>query len=95
MFDVVIIGGNLAGATAAINAAERGVSVALIERHEKPFFPAHCGEAMPSTWTRWLDLDKIGCPKNEIKNVIINVSSPKEYTLKLKKLRTLIFEIIY
>lgn len=92
MIDVVVIGGNLAGATAAINAAEKGISVALIERHKKPFFPAHCGEAMPSIWTKWLDLDKIGCPKNEIKNVVINVSSPKEYVLKLKKRKALIFD---
>ena len=92
MIDVVVIGGNLAGATAAINAAEKDVSVALIERHKKPFFPAHCGEAMPSTWTKWIDLDKIGCPKNEIKNIIINVSSPKKYVLKLKKYKALIFD---
>ena len=92
MFDVVVIGGNLAGANAAIKAAERGVSVALIERHKKPFFPAHCGEAMPSTWTELIDLDGIGCPKNEIKKIILNVSSPKEYSLKLKKHKALIFD---
>jgi geranylgeranyl reductase family protein len=92
VFDVVIIGGNLAGATAAINAAERDVSVALVEKKKKPFFPAHCGEAMPITWTKLLDLNKIGCPINEIKKVKINVSSPKQYFLKLKKYNGLIFD---
>ena len=95
MFDVVVIGGNLAGATAANNAAERGVSVALVERHKKPFFPAHCGEAMPDTWTRLIDLDKIGCPKNKIKNFIFNVSSPREYHITLKKPRSYIFDRNY
>ena len=87
MFDVVIIGGNLAGATAAINAAERGVSVALIERHKKPFFPAHCGEAIPDTWAKIINLDKTGCPINIIKNIIFNVSSPKSYHITLKKIQ--------
>ncbi|MCK4902816.1 MAG: NAD(P)/FAD-dependent oxidoreductase, partial [Thermoplasmatales archaeon] len=67
-------------------------SVALVERHKKPFFPAHCGEAMPNTWTEFIDLDSIGCPKNEIKRIILNVSSPKEYSLKLKKYKALIFD---
>lgn len=92
MFDVVVIGGNLAGATAAINAAEKGASVALVERHKEPFFPAHCGEAMPVTWAELVNLDKIGCPTNEIKKLIINISSQKEYALKLKKHKALIFD---
>lgn len=91
MFDVVVIGGNLAGATAAINAAEKGVSVALIERNKKPFFPAHCGEAMPDTWAELLNLDKIGCPKNEINNIVINVLS-KRYTFKLKNHKMIVFD---
>lgn len=92
MFDVVIIGGNLAGATAAINAAERGASVLLVEKLKKPHYPAHCGEAMPSTWAKFLDLEKIGCPKNEIKYIKFNVSSPTEYSLKLKKHKAIIFD---
>ena len=40
MFDVIVIGGNLAGASAAINAAEKGANVALVERHKEPFSPA-------------------------------------------------------
>ena len=95
MFDVVVVGGNLAGATAAINAVESGVSVALVERHKKPFFPAHCGEAMPDTWAKFINLEKTGCPINKIKNVIFNVSSSKEYHINMNKHRAYIIDRNY
>ena len=66
MFDVIVIGGNLAGASAAINAAEKGVKVALVERHKEPFSPVHCGEGIADVTGELLELDKINCPKNEI-----------------------------
>lgn len=91
MFDVVVVGGNLAGASAAIKAAEKGVSVALVERNKKPFFPAHCGEGIADITAELLNLDKIGCPKNEITNIVINVSS-KKYTLKLKNHKMIVFD---
>jgi len=84
MYDVVVVGGNLAGTISAINATTEGVSVALVERNKKPFYPAHCGEAIRYSKAKILNLTKIGCAKNEIKNIIINVSSSKEYTLNLK-----------
>ena len=92
MFDVVIIGGNLAGVTAAIHAAEKGVNVALIERNKEPFFPAHCGEGIDDVTAEWLDLEKMSCEKNEIKNVIVNLSLKKEYIFNLKKHRLIIFD---
>lgn len=46
MFDIVIIGGNLSGSLAAINAVREDVSVALIERHKEPCYPARCGEGI-------------------------------------------------
>lgn len=85
MYDVIIIGGNLSGATAAINAAEFGANVVLIEKNEKPFFPPRCGEATEEVTAEILNLDKIGCPKNQIKQITINVSSKKEYNFKVKK----------
>ena len=85
MYDIIIIGGNLSGATAAINAAEFGANVALIEKNKQPFFPPHCGEATEEITAQILDLDKIGCYKNQIKQFNINVSNSKEYTFKLKK----------
>ena len=91
MFDVVVIGGNLAGTTAAINAAKEDISVSLVERNKEPFFPAHCGEAIPDNTAELLNLDKIGCDKNEIKNMMINVSS-KEYAFKLKNHKTIVFD---
>jgi digeranylgeranylglycerophospholipid reductase len=92
MFDVVIVGGNLAGVAAAIHAAKKGVNVALIERNKEPFFPAHCGEATDKVTASILNLDNIGCPKNEIKQIKINVSSIKEYNFKLKKNSVLIID---
>ncbi len=85
MYDIIIIGGNLSGATAAINAAEFGANVVLIEKNEKPFFPPRCGEATEEVTAEILNLDKIGCPKNQIKQITINVSSKKEYNFKVKK----------
>jgi digeranylgeranylglycerophospholipid reductase len=90
VFDVIVIGGNLAGTTAAINAAKEGINVALIERNKEPFFPAHCGEMLTDVETELLDLDKIGCDKNEINNIIINISS-KEYFFKLRTIKIIIF----
>ena len=84
MFDVVVVGGNLAGAFAAINAAEKGVSVALVERRKEPFFPAHCAEAIPDVTYDMFNLDKLGCPKNQINKIIINISS-KEYVFNLSR----------
>jgi digeranylgeranylglycerophospholipid reductase len=91
MFDVVVIGGNLAGATAAIKATAKGANVVLIERNKEPFFPAHCGEMLFDTEAELLNLDKIGCAKNEISNIKINISS-KEHTFKLKTRRAIIFD---
>ena len=90
MYDVVVVGGNLAGTTAAINAAKEGTNVALIERNKKPFFPAHCGEMLTDVETRLLELDRIGCDKNKINKIIINISS-KEYNFKLRTIKIIIF----
>ena len=73
MFDVVVVGGNLAGGTAAINAAEKGCRIAVIEKNKEPFYPAHCGEGIDDVTAEWLDLDKMSCERNEIKNVIVNI----------------------
>jgi digeranylgeranylglycerophospholipid reductase len=95
MFDVVVIGGNLAGASAAINAVEKGVSVALVERHKEPFSPAHCGEGIADVTAELLELDKINCPKNEINLVQVNVSNFKEYSFKLKTHKIFIIDRDY
>ena len=91
MFDVAVIGGNLAGANAAISAARKGVRVALVERNREPLFPPRCGEVMPGMWAHLLKLDEIACPRNEIKTMVMNVSS-KEYVLRLKGHPTLVFD---
>jgi digeranylgeranylglycerophospholipid reductase len=85
MFDVAVVGGNISGATAAINAAKLGANVVLIEKNKEPLFPPRCGEATDGTTAEILELDKIGCDKNQIKQITINVSSKKEYNFKVKK----------
>lgn len=37
MYDVIIIGGNLAGTSAAIKSAEKDVNIILIEKKQKTF----------------------------------------------------------
>lgn len=85
MFDVAVVGGNVSGATAAINAAKLGVNVVLIEKNKEPLFPPRCGEATDEITAEILELDKIKCPKNQIKEITINISSKKEYNFKVKK----------
>ena len=91
MFDVIVIGGNLAGATAAINAASQNVNVALVEKNKEPFTPAHCGELISDTTAKTFNFDKIGCLKNEINKMIINIAN-KEYVINLKKHKMIIFD---
>jgi len=85
MFDVAVIGGNLSGATASINAARMGVNAVLVEKNKEPLFPARCGEATDAVTSELLNLEGICCPKNDIKQITINVSSKKEYHFKLKE----------
>ena len=83
MFDVIVIGGNLAGSSAAINASSRGLNVALVERNEQPFSPAHCGEAIHKDILEYFDLYNHDYIKNPIMEVIINVGI-KKYDFKFK-----------
>ena len=92
MFDVVVIGGNLAGAKAAIAAAREGVRVALVEKNPEPVFPPLCGEVMPAMCEHLLKLDEIGCPRNRFKKMVVNVSSAKEYVLAMKGNQTIVFD---
>ncbi len=85
MYDIIIIGGNLSGAIAAINAVNQGVKVAIIERHKKPLTPAHCGEAISHVTANILKIDERKCPKNEIRKIRINITNSKEYTINLSK----------
>ena len=57
MYDVVIIGGNLAGSSAAIYASSKGLNVALVERNKQPFQPAHCGEAIHKDTLEYFNLN--------------------------------------
>lgn len=94
MFDLVIVGGNLAGASAAINAAKKGVNVALIERHKEPFDPAHCGEGVADVafdFFDFLGINKNKLSKNIISNFIIDISDFKKFNFKLTKHKVYIF----
>ena len=84
MYDIVIIGGNLSGTSAAINAALKDVNIALVERNKQPLYPAHCGEGIADLTGDWLNLDKINCEYNKINQTNISIGS-KEYIFKMKK----------
>jgi digeranylgeranylglycerophospholipid reductase len=92
MYDVIVVGGNLAGASAAINCADKGIDVALIERHRKPIDPPHCGEGIADVTGEFLELDKIGCTKNLIDEVKINISDIKRFDFKLTKHKILVID---
>lgn len=94
MYDIIIIGGNLSGTSAAINAALRDVNIALIERNKIPLSPAHCGEGIPDLTAQWLNLDGIGCQYNEINQTNIQLGS-KEYILKMRKHKMIVFDRSY
>jgi digeranylgeranylglycerophospholipid reductase len=85
MYDVVVVGGNLAGTTAAINACEKGVSVALIEKNKEPLYPAHCGEGIDSLTAAFIDLKKIGCYTNHIEHMEIKLTHQKKYMIHFKE----------
>ena len=95
MFDIIVVGGNLSGLSAAISAANKNLKVALIERHEKPFLPAHCGEAISHVTADFLKIEKRKCPKNEIREIIINISKLKKYTLNLSENKIYIIDRNY
>jgi len=95
VYDLIVIGGNISGVYAAISAAKKGIKVALIERHKKPFSPAHCAEAIPDVSANLLYLDEINCPKNEIDKITINVSSDRQYNFKLSRNKILIINRSY
>ena len=84
MYDVVVVGGNLAGTSSAISASLRGLKVALVEKNKQPFMPAHCGEAIHTDILEYFNLNNLDYTKNPINEVIINVGS-KQYDIKLKK----------
>ena len=48
-FDVAIIGAGPAGGSAAVHAAERGLSAVILEEHEDAGEPVHCGEGLSQT----------------------------------------------
>jgi digeranylgeranylglycerophospholipid reductase len=85
MYDVIIIGGNLSGSTAAINAAEKGLKVAIIERHKKPFSPPHCGEAISHVTADLIKIHERKCPKNMIREIDIKITKFNKYTIKASK----------
>jgi len=83
MYDVVVVGGNLAGTSSAIHAASKGLKVALVEKNKEPYNPAHCGEAIHLDTLNYFDLYDMDYIKNPILTTIINVSE-KEYALSYK-----------
>jgi digeranylgeranylglycerophospholipid reductase len=94
IYDTVVVGGNLSGASAAISAAENGANVALIERRNEPHNPSHCGEFVTDITAEWLELQKIGCENNKINNLKIDINN-KTHLFKLKNINLVVFDRNY
>jgi len=90
MFDVVVVGGNISGLSAAISASESGVSTAVIERYSKPLYPPRCGEGTDNiTWSLF-GVDE--CSRNEIKRIKVNVAESWSDVFQLRRFRLFIFD---
>lgn len=77
--DVVIIGGGLAGLTAAIHLSKFGLKVSLLEKNE---FPKHkvCGEYVSNEvlpYFNWLDLDISGLKPSNISKIKFSTAKGK------------------
>lgn len=77
--DVVIIGGGLAGLTAAIHLSKFGLKVSLLEKNE---FPKHkvCGEYVSNEvlpYFNWLDLDISGLKPSNISKIEFSTAKGK------------------
>jgi len=95
MYDVVVVGGNLAGACAAINALEKGASVALIEKNIEPFNPPHCAEGIDSYSASFLNLEATSCKINYINKIFINLANKKKYTIHIGEKGLIVFDRHY
>lgn len=70
MYDVVVVGGNLAGSTAGIYSAMAGAGTLVIEAREKPHLPSHCGEGLIDLIPQeFRELPWEGCLVNTINRV--------------------------
>ena len=58
-FSAAVVGGGLAGCTAAWELARQGVSVVLLEKNREVGRPIKCAEFIPKMMLRELDLDTI------------------------------------
>jgi len=66
-FDVLIIGAGPAGGSAALHCAKAGLSVLVIEEHEKIGEPVHCGECLSEYACKNIGLE---LPKEVISEIV-------------------------
>jgi len=83
--EVIIIGGGLAGLTAAIHLSKIGIDVTLIEKND---FPKHkvCGEYISNEvlpYLKWLDLDIDSLHPTRISKFLFSTESGKTISGKL------------
>ncbi len=90
MFDLVVVGGNISGLSAAINAAERSVSTVVIERNMEPLYPPRCGEGTDAVTWRLFEVE--GCSRNEINSIKVNITDSWSDVFKLARFRLIVFD---
>jgi len=84
LVDLAIVGCGVSGASSAIAAAERGVSVAVFEEHSEIGFPSHCsGHVGIEFFKRYSPQFSKDFVENEIKGAIL--SSPNGERLVLRR----------
>jgi len=92
MYDLVVVGGNLAGTAAALSAREKGASVALIEKRRSPHNPAHCGEGIDPITAGYINVSNTSIHTNPINHMTISVSPTTHYHLHFKHTGLIIFD---
>ena len=72
--DVLVIGAGPAGSAAARFAAQRGVSVILLERRERVGLPVRCAEYVPLTVDRYVSLSHPGLMVQSVRTMATHIA---------------------
>jgi geranylgeranyl reductase family protein len=92
-FDVVIVGGGIAGAATAVNIAKKSYRVLIIEEHRDVGRPVQCaGLVTPRIFEVFPDLSEKNCVLNKIRGAVVYSPSGKELKIDAKKTKALVVD---